>query len=136
MEEDPELRLINARKMAELRRMAGTAAAEKAKEAKDKEKTSREVLSEYLYDRGDEVLQEAYSHYPSQTPRVVDQLAEYLRKHPETGKISGGELFAVFRKVGLRFSLKTSIRVQEKGKFVDLKDKFRLDKGGEEEPES
>lgn len=135
MEDDAELRLINARKMAELRRIAGNAAAEKAKEAKQKEKTSREVLSEYLYDRGDEVLQEAYAHYPNQTPRVVDSLADYLRKHPDTGKISGGELFAVFRKVGLRFSLKTSIRVQERGKFVDLKDKLRLDKG-DVEPES
>ncbi len=81
---------------------------------------------EKLYDRGDEVLEAAYSHYPTQTPVVVDHLATYLKQNPTTEKISGGELLQIFRTLGLRFSLKTSIKVQERGKFVDLAEKFKL----------
>jgi hypothetical protein len=58
----------------------------------------------------------------------VDYLAKYIKEHKETEKISGGELLEVFRSLGLRFSLKTSIKVQEKGKFIDLKDKFKFNK--------
>ena len=131
MEEDRELSLINARKMAELKRRMEQAAAAKA--PKPPEKTSREVLAEKLFDRGDEVLEAAYSHYPTQTPLVVDQLAGYIKKNPGIEKISGGELLEIFRTLGLRFSLKTSIKVQERGKFVDLADKFKLKQEEEDE---
>ena len=118
--------MINARKMAQLKRRAEQAAA-----PKPQEKTSREVVLENLYDRGDEVLDAAYSYYPKEAPVVVDYLAKYLKEHKEGGKISGGELMQVFRSLGLRFSLKTSIKVQERGKFVDLKDKFKIDRDEE-----
>ena len=127
MEEDVELRRINARKMALLKKRVELATA-----PKPQEKTNREIVIATLYDRGDEVLETAYSYYPKETPIVVDYLAKYIKEHNDTEKISGGELLAVFRSLGLRFSLKTSIKVQEKGKFVDLKDKFKFNK--EEEP--
>ncbi|MDA4135335.1 MAG: double-stranded DNA-binding protein [Thaumarchaeota archaeon] len=123
MEEDAELRRINAKKMALLRRRVEIATA-----PKPQEKPNREVVLGTLYDRGDEVLEAAYSYYPKETPIVVDYLAKYIKEHKETEKISGGELLEVFRSLGLRFSLKTSIKVQEKGKFVDLKDKFKFNK--------
>ena len=125
-----ELNRINARKMAELKRRMELAAAPKP--VKPQEKSGREVVMEKLYDRGDEVLEAAYAHYPKQAPVVVEQLASYLRKNPKTEKISGGELLEIFRTLGLRFSLKTSIKVQERGKFVDLADKFKLKKEDEE----
>lgn len=130
MEEDQELKLITAKKMAALKRRAETAAAEAelAKAPKPAEKTSREILAEYLFDRGDEVLEAAYSYYPSQTDIVVDQLAGYLKTHPTTEKIRGGELYAIFRRVGIRFPLNTTIKVQERGKFIDLKEKFKISK--------
>jgi hypothetical protein len=123
--------------MAALQRRAKTAAeaAEMAKAPKQAEKTNREVLSEFLYDRGDEVLEAAYSYYPSQTGILVDQLADYLKTHPETEKIRGGELYSIFRKVGIRFPLNTTIKVQERGKFIDLKDKFKIKRDEEEETE-
>lgn len=127
MEDDAELRQINARKMAQLKRRVELASA-----PKPQVKTSREIVLESLYDRGDEVLETAYSYFPKETPVVVDYLAKYIREHKDAEKISGGELLQVFRSLGLRFSLKTSIRVQEKGKFVDLKDKFKFNR---EEPQ-
>jgi len=123
LEEDAELRRINAKKMAQLKRRVEIATA-----PKPVERSNREIVMGTLYDRGDEVLQTAYSYYPKETPIVVDYLAKYIREHKDAEKISGGELLEVFRSLGLRFSLKTSIKVQEKGKFVDLKDKFKFNK--------
>jgi len=137
LEDDQELSQITAKKIAALKKRVeiATAAAELAK-SQPVEKTGREVLSEFLFDRGDEVLETAYAYYPSQTEIVVDQLAGYLRKNPTTEKIRGGELYSIFRRVGVRFPLKTTIKVQERGKFIDLKDKFKLSKQDVEEGES
>ena len=127
MEDDLELKLINARKMAELRKKAELANAKKETKP-ETQKSSKEVLLERLYDRGDEVLETAYSYYPNETATIVEQLATYLRKRGGTEKLSGGELYELFRSVGLRFSLNTTIKVQVKGKFVDLKDTLKLRK--------
>jgi hypothetical protein len=132
LEEDSELSRINARKMAELKKRIEIATAPKP--VKPQEKSSREIVNSKLYDRGDEVLDAAYSYYPKETPVVVDHLANYLRQNPGTEKISGGELLSIFRTIGLRFSLKTSIKVQERGKFVDLADKFKIKREEEAEP--
>jgi len=129
LEDDPELKLITARRMAELRRRANIANAPKPE--KPPVKTSKEILLERLYDRGDEVLEAAYSYYPKETAIFVGQIGDYLRHHTEMEKISCGELYAVFRKLGLRFRLNTSIKIQERGKFVDLKDKFKLNRDEE-----
>ncbi len=130
LSEDSELERINARKLADLKRRIELASAPKPE--KPVEKSSREVLLSRLYDRGDEVLDAAYAHYPKEAPIVVDQLAKFLKQNPKTEMISGGELLEIFRAIGLRFSLKTSIKVQERGKFVDLADKFKLKKEEDE----
>jgi hypothetical protein len=41
-------------------------------------------------------------------------------------KISGGDLYALFRSLGLRFNLNTTIKVEEKGKLVNLSEKLRM----------
>jgi DNA-binding TFAR19-related protein (PDSD5 family) len=128
LDEDAELNLINARKLAELKRRASVASALSASVTPPKPvKSDRDVLLEALYDRGDEVLQTAYQAYPLQTEIVVAQLARLLKQNGMREKISGGELYQLFRNLGLRFSLKTTIKVQDKGKFVDLKDKLKMD---------
>lgn len=129
MDEDVELDNINARKLAELKRRAERASAASAISASQPkaQKTNRDVLLEVLYDRGDEVLQAAYQAYPRQTEIVVGQLARVLKQNGMRERISGGELYQLFRNIGLRFSLKTTIKVQEKGKFIDLKDKLKMD---------
>lgn len=119
MEEDIELKLIEQKKLSELIRKARLASMQK------KEKTDREVVEELLYDRGNEVLDTAYANYPKETEEVVKQLADLIRNGKISGKISGGELYSLFRQIGLRFSLETSIKIQEKGKLVDLSEKLR-----------
>ncbi len=128
MDEDAELNLINARKLAELNKRASAASAlSSSSEPARPVKSDRDVLLEALYDRGDEVLQAAYQAYPRQTEIVVAQLARLLKQNGRRERISGGELYQLFRNLGLRFSLKTTIKIQEKGKFVDLKDKLKMD---------
>ncbi len=128
MDEDAELNLINARKLAELKKRASAASALSASPPPAKTvKSDKDVLLEVLYDRGDEVLQAAYQAYPRQTEIVVAQLARLLKQNGMRERISGGELYQLFRNLGLRFSLKTTIKIQEKGKFVDLKDKLKMD---------
>ena len=121
MEEDNELKLIEQRKLAEMRRRITSATTQKAPK---EEKTSRQVVEEMLYDRGTEVLDAAYTYFPEQTEKIVDELAAMVKDGKLVDKISGGELYSVFRQIGLRFNLKTSIRVQDRGKLVDLSEKL------------
>jgi len=128
LDEDAELNLINARKLAELKKRASVASALSASATQAKPaKSDRDVLLGVLYDRGDEVLQTAYQAYPRQTEIVVAQLARLLKQNGMRERISGGELYQLFRNLGIRFSLKTTIKIQEKGRFVDLKDKLKMD---------
>ena len=122
MEEDTELRQIEERKLAAMKRRISAASQVSSPKP---EKTDRDVLASALYDRGDEVLDTAYAYYPEATEKVVKELAGLIRSGRFKGTISGGELYSVFRQVGLRFNLKTSIKVQENGKFVDLSEKLR-----------
>lgn len=119
MEEDAELRLLERRKLEAMRkRLKTTPAPAKA------EKSDRQVVEEMLYDRGDEVLDAAYSFYPVQTERLAKELAGMVREGKLKDRVSGGELYSIFRQLGLRFRLKTSIRVQDRGKLVDLSEKL------------
>ena len=130
MEEDAELRLITQRKLAQMKRMAATTSAKTQKV----EKTDRAVVDEMLVDRGDEVLEAAYSYYPTQTDNIVRELARLIRDGKFNEKISGGELYSLFRNLGLRFKLNTTMKVEEKGKLIDIGEKFRLKREGEEKP--
>ncbi|MDG7010489.1 MAG: double-stranded DNA-binding protein [Nitrososphaerota archaeon] len=123
MEEDADLKLLERRKMEELRKKLKASAQPKA------EKTDRQVVEEMLYDRGDEVLDAAFSFYPQETGRLVRELAGMIRDGRLTERIAGGELLSIFRQLGLRFRLKTSIKVMDQGKLVDLSEK--LGKKGE-----
>ncbi len=107
------------------RRLKTTTAPPKA------EKSDRELFESMLFDRGSEVLDAAYSFYPAQTERLVKELAGMVRDGRLKEKVSGGELYSIFRQVGLRFRLKTSIRVQDRGKLVELSEKLALGRDGD-----
>jgi DNA-binding TFAR19-related protein (PDSD5 family) len=124
-EEDPELAIIRARKMKQLKEKA--ALIEKIKESKSdvKKVDDKELLLKYLYDRGDEVLELAESQYPVQAKLVENRIVELIKSGDIDSLISGGELLAIFRSVGLRIRVDTSIRIQEHGKFISMGDKLK-----------
>ncbi|HEY7228453.1 MAG TPA: DNA-binding protein [Nitrososphaeraceae archaeon] len=126
-EEDPELAIIKARKMKQLKEKA--ALTEKIKEKESKADVTKvddkEILLKYLYDRGDEVLQLAESQYPVQAKLIVNRIVDLIKSGDIDSLISGGELLAIFRSVGLRIRVDTSIRIQEHGKFISIGEKLK-----------
>lgn len=126
-EEDPELAIIKARKMKQLKEKA--AMIEKIKE--DETKTNmakiddKEILLKYLYDRGDEVLQLAELQYPVQARVIVKRIVDLIKSGEIDSLISGGELLAIFRSVGLRIRVDTNIRIEDHGKFISFGEKLK-----------
>jgi DNA-binding TFAR19-related protein (PDSD5 family) len=126
--DDPDIDIINARKLRELRERA--AAMEKAKanqeqQHQQQQKSSREIVSAYLYDRADEVLDLAYRQYPAQTEAIVTRIARLILAGDITNRISGGELLMLFRSVGLNIRVNTTIKVEDNGKFVSFSEKLK-----------
>lgn len=125
--EDPELAIIKARKMKQLKEKA--AMIEKTKE--DETKTNmtkiddKEIVLKYLYDRGDEVLRLAEAQYPVQTEIIIKRIADLIKSREIDSLISGGELLAIFRSVGLRIRVDTNIRIEDHGKFISFGEKLK-----------
>jgi DNA-binding TFAR19-related protein (PDSD5 family) len=125
--DDPDIDIINARKLRELREKA--AAMEKAKVNQQQQpKSSREIVSRYLYDRADQVLDLAYGQYPSQTEAIITRIARLILAGEITSRISGGELLALFRAVGLNIRVNTTIKVEDKGKLISFSEKLKQQK--------
>jgi len=125
LEEDAELKLINARKMAELKRRAMMSAAAKEEKTPVKTVSNKELVLSMLYDRGDEVLEVALERYPRETSQIIDELARMIREKKLVERVSGGDLLRTFRQIGMRVSLRNTIRVEEHGRFIDLAEKFK-----------
>jgi DNA-binding TFAR19-related protein (PDSD5 family) len=123
-DDDHDIDIIKARKLRELREKA--AAMEKAKASpKQGPRSAREIVSGYLYDRGDKVLELAYAQYPAQTEAIITRIARLILDGEIASKISGGELLALFRAVGLRIRVDTTIKIEDKGKFISFSEKLR-----------
>ena len=119
---DPDLEIIRARKLRELKRKVES---EKLKSEKPKVKTERDILVEYLVDRGIEVLATAEYQYPEETAIVVTKIVEVIKKGELKENISGGTLLSLFRSLGLRVRMDTKISVEEHGRFISLTDKLK-----------
>ena len=124
--DDPDIDIINARKLKELREKA--AAMEKAKDSQRQQqqpKSSRDIVSAYLYDRADKVLDLAYEQYPAQTEAIITRIARLILDGEITSRISGGELLTLFRSVGLNIRVNTTIKVEEDGKLISFSEKLK-----------
>ena len=126
-DEDAELAIIKARKMKQLKEKA--ALSEKIKEGEVKTNMTKiddkEILLKYLYDRGDEVLRLADSQFPVQTRIIVRRIVELIKSGEIDSLISGGELLAIFRSVGLRIRVDTNIRIEDHGKYISFGEKLK-----------
>lgn len=133
--DDPDLELIKARKMKKLQEQL--ASKEKGKDTINLElqnKTNknkpegidseRNFLLRYLYDRGDEVLKLAERQFPLQTKIIIKRLNELIR-FGEISKISGGDLLAVYRSLGLNIRVDTQISISDHGKTISFSDKLK-----------
>jgi DNA-binding TFAR19-related protein (PDSD5 family) len=126
--DDPDIEIIKARKLKEMKEKA--AALKRAKTSSQqpppqRQRTARDIVNGYLYDRGDEVLSLAYAQYPTQTEAIVAKIAELILTGEISSRISGGELLSLFRSVGLNVRVNTTIKVEDKGKFISFADKLK-----------
>ena len=137
-QEDPDIAIIKARKMRALREQAAELEKarlerqrfEESKLSNQHKRTSREIISDYLYDRGEEVLKLAESQFPIQTKSLINEIAELIRIGEINQRISGGELLALLRSVGLNIRVNTTIKIEDHGKLVSLSDKLKQWKEG------
>ena len=105
---------------------------ESSEESEKKEtKSPREIVVDYLGFRGTEVLENAEAQFPKETKSIVDQLSKLIESGELDEKLDGGQLLAVFRSVGLRVRMKTTINVEQDGKFVSLSEKLNSSKNND-----
>jgi DNA-binding TFAR19-related protein (PDSD5 family) len=134
--QDPDIAIIKARKMKALREQAAALERariknqEKQQSATRPKKTDREIMSDYLYNRGEEVLNIAETQFPIQTKSLISGIVELIKMGEVKQRISGGELLALFRSVGLNVRINTSIKIEDHGKLVSFSDKLK--QGNEE----
>jgi DNA-binding TFAR19-related protein (PDSD5 family) len=133
-DDDPDIDIINARKLRELREKAAEMEKTKASSQQPQPKSSREIVSAYLYDRANEVLDLAYVQYPVQTEAIVTKIARLILSGEITSRISGGELLMLFRSVGLNIRVNTTIKVEDDGKFISFSEKLKQQKEKDDLP--
>jgi len=127
--EDIDLKMLNAKRMVELRKRMNSEIARKSLEEQRLERlknqpTDREILLKALRERGDEVLATAEASYPREMKMMIPQLAALI-KQGKVSSISGGELLQFFRSIGMRVSVNTTISIEDHGKFVSIADKLK-----------
>lgn len=132
-EEDPDIAIIKARKMKALKEQAAAIERSRIKQQQQEstlqpKKTDREIVSDYLYNRGEEVLNLAESQFPIQTKSIIDGIVELIRMGEIKQRISGGELLALFRSVGINVRINTSIKIEDHGKLVSFSEKLKQGK--------
>ena len=129
-EEDKELELLKAKRLLEMQKnISLQQKTEEQKALKETQKgdlpSTREILVKQLGYRGLEVLQNAESQFPEETKSVVAKLAELIQSGEVTEIIDGGKLLALFRAIGIRVRVNTTIKVEEDGKLVSWSDKLK-----------
>jgi DNA-binding TFAR19-related protein (PDSD5 family) len=127
--DDPDIAIIKARKMKELWKQAAalekSKAAQKEQEQKARIKTDREIVSDLLYDRGEEVLKLAEIQFPSQTRMIIKRIADLTKAGEIQQRISGGELLMLFRSIGINVRVNTTIKIEDHGKLVSFSEKLK-----------
>src|SRR6478672_1622579 len=93
----------------------------------DSSTSERDFLTSYLYDRGNEVLKLAEQQYPFQTKVLIKRINELIR-YGEISRISGGDLLAIYRSLGLNVRINTNISISDHGKTISFSEKLKQTK--------
>jgi len=129
-EEDKELEILKAKRLAEMQK--NLSFQEKQKEFEqnldvtEKERfTPREYVVKSLGHRGMEVLQNAESQFPKEAKIIIEKLGELIASGDINEVLDGGKLLVLFRSVGVNIRMQNKINVEQDGKFVSIADKFK-----------
>jgi len=127
-EEDKELEFLKAKRLLEMQK--NISQKQKIEELKTSQPTAstispREIVVKKLGYRGQEVLENAEAQFPEETRMVIAKLAELLQSEEVTEIIDGGKLLTLFRSIGIRVKVQTTIKVEQDGKLVSWSDKLK-----------
>ncbi len=129
---DEELEALRRRRLQKLRRrLEGETKTEPEKEqgkALSEEKQTEspeEILNRFFTGRAWEVLNAAKAQYPQAGTHVENTLVKLIREGKIRSRISGEELYGLFRRIGYRVRLQTRIQVLEHGKVKSLEEKIK-----------
>ena len=127
-EEDKELELLKAKRLLEMQKNISQKQRLdeiKSSDAKAPTISARDVVIKQLGYRGLEVLENAETQFPEETKMVIAKLAELIQSGEVTETIDGGKLLTLFRSIGIRVRVQTTIKVEEEGKLVSWSDKLK-----------
>ena len=128
-EEDKELEILKAKRLAEMQK--NISSQEKQKESEQKSDTTKEQITSRDYVvknlgyRGMEVLQNAESQFPNEAKIIIEKIGELIASGDINEILDGGKLLVLFRSVGVNIRMQNKINVEQDGKFVSITDKFK-----------
>ena len=126
MSDDTNLELLKRRKLLEMqKRLLLKKTFELMKKEVKKPEDPQKILLKAFAGRGLEVWRAAEQQYPIITKKLMFELVSLINSGKLTSKITGEQLYSLFRSLGLRIRLNTKIRIFEKGKFKSIADKLR-----------
>ncbi len=129
-DEDKELEILKAKRLAEMQKNLSIQEKQKEFEQKShveekKQLTSREHVVKNLGYRGIEVLENAESQFPNEAKIIIEKLGELIASGDINEVLDGGKLLVLFRSVGVNIRMQNKINVEQDGKFVSITDKFK-----------
>ena len=104
-EEDKELEILKAKRLAEMQK--NISSQEKQKESEQKSDTTKEQITSRDYVvknlgyRGMEVLQNAESQFPNEAKIIIEKIGELIASGDINEVLDGGKLLVLFRSVGV-----------------------------------
>ncbi len=123
MSEDTELERLKRQRLAEMQRTF--AARQQHSQTAAGKVDPAKVLEKVFVGRAWEVYYAARQQYQQITDQIVQELAELVQSGRLKGHITGEQLYALFRRIGLDVRLDTKIQVLERGELKPIADKFR-----------
>jgi len=119
---DRELESLRQKKLMELKRLLQ----KREKEKRGEERVDpRKILDKFFIGRAWEVLNAAKAQYPQVARYVENMLVKLIMEGKIRSKISGEDLYGLFRRLGIRVRLKTRIQILEHGKLKSLEEKIK-----------
>ncbi|MEM0364190.1 MAG: hypothetical protein QW450_02240 [Candidatus Nitrosocaldus sp.] len=112
---DPAEQIIMVKKLLDMKRRM----------LEQRQKSDREILLEHLTDRGEEVLEAAEHQYPREMAFIIPKFASLIKSGEVKGMITGADLLAILRSVGLNVRLDSRIVIEKDGRFISLAEKFK-----------
>ena len=118
---DDELEALKRKRLHELQRRIAI------REEKQEPVDVHKVLDSVFRGRAWEVFNTANSQYPTEMAEIEHQLVSLISEG-KLKEIDGEQLYALLRKVGLRVSLNTGIKIVSHGKTQSLSEKIKESK--------